>query len=173
MALEVLRTMRSILVLAFTCALAACATSADMSRKSSPPDMASRATVIGHEERETPYTWQSFIPVMVDSKAVKHSFFANHVDTVVNVDPGARRFVVRAAFNAGIGSGGIREAIVLLVAQIEAGKSYRLNGRVRDNQMVVWLEDLATGTRVTEESAANWTSVASQSYTPIFIPARK
>ncbi len=164
-------TMKLITTLFLATLLAACS-SVDRAGPAATGGPSKGTTLVGHEDRETPYTWQSFIPMAVDGRAVKHSFFSNQVNTVVNVEPGVRRIVVRAAFNAGMGSGGIREATVLLVSPVEAGKAYRLNGKVLDKQMVVWLEDVGTGQRLAEEGAGNW-AFALQESGVVLIPKKK
>ena len=102
-----LKTMKPTLTLIFALTIAGCA-STDKLPVTSPSGTAGgppSTTIVGRMDREGPFTWQSYIPLQIDNKAVKHSFFANHSDTVVKVEPGVRRMVVRAAFSAGYGTG--------------------------------------------------------------------
>jgi hypothetical protein len=162
-----MKTILSLLALLF---LSACATVTSPTPGTANPI----ATVVGQMDRHGGmFTWRSFVPLAVDNKPVSRSFWADAHDAVVQVEPGVRRITLRATFNRGLGSGGPWEAIAVLQTTVEAGKTYRLNGEVRDNQFVVWLEDIKSGVRLAEEGSAPWGSVAQGQSIPIFIPVRK
>lgn len=160
--------MKVIAAIFFAGLLSACAT-VDTTGSKNP---ATAATVVGQMDRHGGVSvWRSFIPLSVDSRAVKHGFWGDPQDTVVHVEPGTRRITLRAAFNTGFGSDGPWESIVLLTTPVEAGKAYRINGEVRDNTFVVWLEDTKSGTRLREEGVGTWSRLApSPTMIPVFIP---
>lgn len=132
------------------------------------PDL---ATVLGQIDRSRGvFNWRSFSIQAVDNNPVSHGFMSDPRDTVVKVAAGERRFVIQAAFNTGFGHGGPWETILLLVARVEAGKSYRITGEPRDHLLVVWLEDASTGEKVSAEAHAPYRRMAVDGGAPIFIP---
>jgi hypothetical protein len=147
--------------------LAGCASTVTFSSRTSPE----LATVVGQMDREGAFNWRAFVLVAVDDKPVSHGFLSDTRDTVVRVEAGEHRFVVQAGFNTGFGGPGPYEAIVLLMASVEKGKTYRVNGAVRDNLYFVWLEDPTTGARVSQEASAPYSVSSSRdTYIPIYIP---
>ena len=147
--------------------LAGCASTVTFSSRTSPE----LATVVGQMDRsEGVFNWRDFVLVAVDDKPVSHGFLSDTRDTVVRVEAGEHRFVVEAGFNTGFGGSGPYEAIVLLTASVEKGKTYRVNGAVRDNLYFVWLEDPTTGARVSQEASAPYSMSTRDTYIPIYIP---
>lgn len=141
-----------------------------------PAGSTNTATITGQSIRETILSarWKYFALDAVDSKRVSRMFLEDTHRTVVTVEAGQRRLVVSGAFNDGFGGPGPREATMLLVADIEAGKSYRLNGEVRDNLIVTWLEDAETQQKASAEASGRYVSIRSNpQFVPIFIPAAR
>lgn len=116
--------------------------------------------------------WKNFSVEAVDGKRVNHGFMVDHHRTVVTVEAGEHRFVINGSFNDGLGGPGPREAYIVLTANIEAGKAYRLNGEPRDNLMVTWLENAETGEKLSAEASQPYTSLRGSGggMVPIFIP---
>lgn len=140
-----------------------------------PAQNGGHAIILGQIDRSRgALSWRSYSLLTVDNEPVKHAPLSDRYDTVVHLSPGNHRLVVQAAFNGGYGSGGPWDAIVLLKASVEAGRTYRLNGDVRDNLYVVWLEDSLSNAKVSDEAASTFTSSRSGgTVVPIFIPSRR
>jgi hypothetical protein len=159
--------MRMLLLLAVLI-VAGCASTISMS----PAPERDLATVVGQMDRsQGHFNWRKFVVMAVDSKQVNHGFMEDGRDTVLKLPAGERRFVIQARFNTGVGGPGPREAIVLLTAIVEAGKTYRVTGEVRDNLYFVWLEDPSSGTKMSEATSAPYRSASEGvGAAPIFIP---
>lgn len=122
--------------------------------------------------REGAFTWRLFLLRAVDSKPVSYPFMNDGRDSEIRIPAGTRRLVVEASFNTGFGGAGPQQALVLLVADVEAGRTYRLFGEPRDNTFVVWLEDPKTKAKLSNEGVAPYGRTPSTTYMPIIIPAR-
>lgn len=158
------------LIFLLTCLLSGCATTVTLD---SAPD-STLATIVGQIDRTDGIAnWRSFVLVSVDGKPVSHGVMSDQRDTVVKVGAGPHRLVVQAGFNTGFGSSGPWKAIVLLPVQVDAGKNYRINGAVRDDRYFVWLEDAQSKIKSSAEASALYgASRPTNTYVPIFIPAR-
>jgi len=131
-------------------------------------------TIVNQMDRSRgTFDWRLFILRAVDSKPVNYSFMSDGRDDTIQVDAGERRLVVNAGFNAGLNSGGPRDAFVLLTVSIEPGRTYLLNGDVRDNLYYVWLEDVKSRQRASPEFSAPYRLTPQQVSSPIFIPVPK
>jgi len=137
-------------------------------------DLSDRALVNGQMDRDASYaSWRSYSLVLVDDQPVRRGFMSSPHDSSASLPEGPHRFVVEASFNTGFGSGGPWGAIVPLRATVKAGQTYRINGIVRDNLFVVWLEDVATGAKVSEESSAAYArNAVNRGMVPIVVPHR-
>lgn len=91
-------------------------------------------------------------------------------NTVVHITPGAHQLVVFVEFNTGLGGSGIFQSVINLSCQLEAGRTYRLNGTVRGAEYVAWIEEATTNSRTGPEATAPYMPQAKRGYTPIFIP---
>ena len=55
-------------------------------------------------------------------------------------------------------------------ADFKAGQVYRLNGRVQDNRMLAWVEEDATGDRVSQIAEEPYVRSPRDTYYPIIVP---
>lgn len=157
--------MKSLLLLV-ACLLTGCATTVNLTQST-----AGSAMVVNQMDRSRGFSnWRLYLLKAVDDVPVTYPFMSDGRDDTVKVDAGARRFVVKARFNTESFSNGPWGAIIHLPATVEAGLTYVINGEVRDDKCVVWLEDAQSRQKVSPEASSTYFVDRSQSVTPIFIP---
>ncbi len=86
------------------------------------------------------------------------------------LSPGTHKILVDGSFNNGWGPDCPCEARLVVNANFQAGRSYRLRGRVKDNRMLAWVEDEATGKRVSGVAEEPYVRSPRDTYYPVFVP---
>lgn len=155
--------MRFIFSLAFALLFAGCANNPSLA----PQGSTNTATITGQEIAKSWYRWRVFALEAIDEKQVNHSFLTRDCRTVTTVEAGLHRLLINGSFND-LQGGTPKKANIVLTADIQPGKAYRLNGEARDNLLVTWLENPDTGEKLSSESSAPY--MAARGPAPIYIP---
>jgi len=83
--------------------------------------------------------------------------------------PGKHKILVDGGFNNGFGPDCPCEARLVVVGDFKAGHEYRLKGKVKDNRMLAWIEDIATSERVSNIASEPYVTSPKDTYIPVFI----
>lgn len=146
-------------------ALSGCATTVNPTKV----DPANSAGIVNQMDRSRGFfNWRLFILQAADSVPVVYALMSDGRDDTVLVREGTRRLVVRASFSTQYGVGPW-EAIVFLTATVKSGRTYLINGEVRDNLYFVWLEDPQSHEKISAEGSAPYQPGRRDS-APIFVP---
>jgi hypothetical protein len=105
-------------------------------------DSANAAVLVGKSDRRNLSNWTFFVIEAIDGQSV--SFFKSGAIYEHTLTPGIHKILVRGSFNTGWGRACPCESRLVLVADFAAGQRYRVNGEVRDNRMVAWIENATT-----------------------------
>jgi hypothetical protein len=138
--------------------LSACIHTAEAPEVAARPDA---AVITSFRESTDVLTWRTFIPVYVNDRGVSRSA-ENWNQAHIEVPQGTVKIVVQARTSLGAQSGGVLEATILLHGTVQAGKVYRLDGRVDRGRIVTWLVDRDTGERASEDASGPWTRAGSR-----------
>lgn len=120
--------------------------------ESMSPDAAS---VVGYYNRIDSTIWERFSLLAVDDYFIKSNISGfNSVDELF-INYGSHILTVRVNFNRGIGTGPY-EAIIPISANLHEKTKYRIVGKINQGQVSVWIEDIKTGSRITEIQNGNY-----------------
>ena len=86
------------------------------------------------------------------------------------LSPGPHKILVDGGFDNGWGTDCPCEARLVVTASFQAGREYRLNGRVKDNRMQAWVEDKETGKHVSPVAEEPYVRSPRDTYYPVYIP---
>lgn len=137
----------------------------------SPSNSPTPSTVAGRQTRHAMTIWENYSFHSVDEKLFDNGFMSNGIESVKTLDPGKHVFVVRVDFNRG---SGVFEATTSLTAELEPNKSYKLNGKISDEAITVWLEDSRSGETVPNHASIAWSEIIrSRGTSYIYIPSAR
>lgn len=108
-----------------------------------------------------------FWPVAVDGRQLTYRL----LNEVVETPPGVRKIAARGSFGMGA-LGETMTAIVEFDADLQPGRSYAINGEIRDDTLAAWLVDAKSGERLPHEGLAEWGPAPRNVTVPILLPAR-
>lgn len=114
------------------------------------------AILKGGEDRKALATWTYFVVEAIDEKTV--SFFQTGTAHQFKLTPGPHKILATAVFNTGWGGLCPCESRLVVTANFQSGRTYRLNGEIKDNRMLVWIEDAATSQRVSDIASEAYVS---------------
>ncbi len=87
-----------------------------------------------------------------------------------NLSPGTHKILIDGGFNTGWSQDCPCEARLVVTADFKADRTYILNGEVRDNRMVAWVEDADTLKRVSKIDEEPYVRSPRDTSYPVFIP---
>lgn len=158
---------RPILAVVF-CSILLCGCTTTNGYKDPDGTSASLATLHGTMNMENLVNFTAFSVQAIDEKNIP--FTRRGTAYSFKVSPGTHKILVDGGFNTGWGSDCPCEARLVVIADFQAGRSYRLKGRVKDNRMLAWVEDESTGQRVSQIAEEPYVRSPRDTYYPIIVP---
>jgi hypothetical protein len=108
----------------------------------------STAVLKGKSDWRSLAKWTYFVVETIDGRSI--AFMKSGAAYDYSVAAGLHKVMVKGSFNTGWGGSCPCESRLVLNAEFVPGQSYRINGEVRDNRMVAWIENATTSERVSE-----------------------
>ena len=114
-----------------------------------PPsgDDAAVATIRGHHVRNGLFDWEAYRIESIDNGYISY-IFSDPDNYKIRVTPTQHIFVVFTEFNRDLWGSCPCQAIIQIVASLDAGSKYKLNGKIDGVLVQVWIEHEETGQRV-------------------------
>lgn len=130
------------------------------------------------DDRNGEYLRETYRPTAIDGKVLRPPWRWVARDDLYAVLPGRHKIVGRVAIKRGSVWEGWREYYGVIEATLTENHHYLATGapRFADNQLDLWLEDIETGTRVSDPLSLDLSNPVQQPNVvtyPIYIPAVK
>lgn len=128
----------------------------------------SMATLKGTMNSESLVVFTAFSVQAIDERNIP--FSRRGTSYKFNLTPGKHKILVDGSFNTGWGSDCPCEARLVVSADFKAGSAYRLNGKVKDNRILAWIEEVTTSKRVSAVAEEPYVRSPRDTVYPVFIP---